>query len=92
MVRDTEVQAKVESYQRLKKKIELKAPLLNTQHYKVQVKCKSSNSWKRVTPSPTSQWGSYWKVSFFGHPYLQSDRLLILFYFSLIYLNYELLK
>ena len=38
MVRDTEVQSQVESYERLK--MVLDAALLNTQHYKLRIKGK----------------------------------------------------
>ena len=43
MVRKTEIQSKVESYQRLKKMV-LDAALLNTQHYKVRIKGKVEQS------------------------------------------------
>ena len=39
MIRETKVQSQVESYQRLKKMV-LDASLLNTQHYKVEIKGK----------------------------------------------------
>ena len=35
--------------------------LLNTQHYKVQIKGKWSNSGKGVAPSLKAQFSSYWK-------------------------------
>ena len=41
----------------------LDAILLNTQHYKVQIKCKWSNPGKGVAPSPTSWCSSYRKGS-----------------------------
>ena len=39
------------------------ASLLNTQHYKVQIKDKWRNHEKGVVLSPTSQCSSYWKGS-----------------------------
>ena len=39
MIRKTEVQSQIESYQRLKKMV-LDAPLLNTQNYKARIKGK----------------------------------------------------
>ena len=44
-------------------KMVLDASLLNTQHYKVQIKGKWSNSWKGVAPSPTPQCSKYRKGS-----------------------------
>ena len=45
MAWETWVQSQVKSYQRLKK-ILLDAYLLNTQHYKVQIKGKVGQSWE----------------------------------------------
>ena len=39
------------------------ASLLNTQHYKVQIKGEGSNTQKGAVPSPTPQCSSYWKES-----------------------------
>ena len=44
-------------------KMVLDASLLNTQHYKVWIKCKESNPGKGVAPSPTLRCCSYWKGS-----------------------------
>ena len=49
MVWETEVKSQVESYQKLK--MVLDTSFLNTQHYKVWIKSKWSNSGKGVTPS-----------------------------------------
>ena len=38
----------------------LDTPLLNTQHYKVQIKDKWRNHGKEETPSPTPGCSSYW--------------------------------
>ena len=54
--RETRVQSKVESYQRLKKMV-LDATLLDTQHYKIRIKGKG------VAPSPTPWCSSYRKGS-----------------------------
>ena len=43
MVREIEVQSQVESYQKLKKMV-LDAALLNSQHYKVEIKGKVEQS------------------------------------------------
>ena len=43
MVRETGVQSQVESYQKTKKMV-LDATLLNTQHYKAQIKGKAEKS------------------------------------------------
>ena len=51
MVRETGVQFQVKSYQRLKK-IMLDASLLNTQHYKVQIKGKVEQSKERSSALP----------------------------------------
>ena len=40
-------------------KMVLNAPLINTQHYKVQIKGKWSNPWKGVVPSFTPQCSGY---------------------------------
>ena len=56
------VQSQVESYQRLKKII-LDASLLNTQHYKVQIKSKWSNLGKIVAPFSIPWCSSNWKES-----------------------------
>ena len=45
-------------------KIVLYTSLLNTQHYKVWLKCKWSNPEKGVVPSSTPWFCSYWKKSF----------------------------
>ena len=44
-------------------KMVLDTSLLNTQHYKVQIKGKWSNPGKGVAPSPTPWCNSYWKAS-----------------------------
>ena len=60
MVWETTVQSQVELYQRLKKKKRvLDASLLNTKHYKVQIKSKWSNPRKSVAPSPTVKKGAF---------------------------------
>ena len=59
LFRETSVQSRVESYQRLKK-MALDAALLNTQHYKVRVKW--SNPGNGVAPFHTPWCSSYWKV------------------------------
>ena len=51
MARETEVQSKVESYQRLKK-MALDASLLNTKHYKVRIKDKVEQSRERSSALP----------------------------------------
>ena len=43
MVRETEVESQVDSFQRLKKMV-VDAALLNTQHYKVRIKVKVEQS------------------------------------------------
>ena len=50
-VRETWVQSKVESYQRLKEMV-LDASLLNTQHYKVRIKAKVEQSRERSRALP----------------------------------------
>ena len=45
-------------------KMVIDASLLNTQHFKVWIKGKWSNPEKGVAPSPTPQYCSYWKGSF----------------------------
>ena len=62
MARETWVQSKVESYQRLKKMV-LDASLLNTQHYKVRIKGKVEQSREGVAPSPTPWCSSHRKGS-----------------------------
>ena len=62
MARETWVQSQVQSYQRLKKMV-LDASLLNTQHYKVQIKGKVEQSREGVAPSPTHWCSSYRKGS-----------------------------
>ena len=66
-------------------KMVLYAFLFNTEHYKVQIKCKWSNPEKGAVPSPTPQYRSYWKASLqvaleYGHPtYLIGLKKLFLF-------------
>ena len=52
MAQETWVQSQVESYQRLKKMV-LDASLLNTQHYKVQIKGKVKQSRERSSTPHT---------------------------------------
>ena len=59
---NTMTRSQVESYQILKKMV-FDAFWLNTQHYKVRVKGKCSNSGKRIISSPTPQCSAYWKGS-----------------------------
>ena len=70
MAWETGVQSQVESYQRLKKKKKKKkkkkvldASLLNTQHYKVQIKGKVEQSRERSRPFNTPWCSSYQKGS-----------------------------
>ena len=71
MAQDTQVQSRVESYQRLKKWY-LIPPWLTLKHYKVWIKGKVEQSRKGVVPSPTPWCSSYRKGSFrvtldYGH-------------------------
>ena len=52
MFQETGVQSQIDSYQILKKKRVLDAPLLNTQYYKVRIKCKveQSKEWSSALP------------------------------------------
>ena len=52
MAWETWVQSQVKSYQRLKKKMVLNASLLNSQHYKVQIKGKVEQSRERSSAFP----------------------------------------
>ena len=49
---EIKVQSQVESYQGLKKKVVLEATLLNTQHYKIQIKGKMEQSRERSSALP----------------------------------------
>ena len=60
MVRETRVQYQVKSYQRLKKWYWI-PPCLTLIRYLSRAKW--SNPGKGIVPSPTPQWGSYWKGS-----------------------------
>ena len=44
--------------------MELDIALLNTQHYKVEIKGKVEPSGNEVAPSPTPRYCSYWKGAF----------------------------
>ena len=55
MARETRIQSHVESYQRLKNLLD--TALLNTQHYKVQIKRKRSNPGEGVAPTPQKNFG-----------------------------------
>ena len=63
VIQETRVQSQIKSYQRLKKLV-LDTSLLNTQHYKVQIKGKWNNSGKGVASSPIPWCSSYLKGAF----------------------------
>ena len=68
-------------------KMILDVALLNTQHYKVQIKGKWSNPGKGVAPSPTLWWSSNWKGSI---QVVFNNGLTTYFIYIYIYMHYSL--
>ena len=72
-------------------KMVLDASLLNTQHYKVWIKGKWSNPGKRVAPSQTPWFSSYWKGSLrvildYGRQLLYKYIYMFLFIYIYVYM------
>ena len=83
MARETGIQSLVESYQRLKKWF-LIPPYLTLSIIRYVSRLKWSNPEKGVTPSPTTQCGSYWKrVALDNFTYLV-QRLVFWYWFTWI--------